>query len=191
MEFTNKTDYQAGDVSKEIFRRVRSGDYTVEDILLLCRILVTMGVSLSPVAASLPGKLLVEMLDFSLVQDLGGRFVGAITLELDRRMKQAVTGDASYELGDMTKNAFLKFIDKDEYKFGDITKTVLERVEESEKSGNTNKPKTFAESAGTKETEKVRRDEQETVDVLDLDPKILEELLDWDKAMIQQEAKTE
>jgi len=179
-EFTGNDLYQFGDVTKEITRRLKSGDYKLEDIVFLCRILVQFGAGLSPVANILPMKVLMEMLNFSLAQEIGDRLVGAITLEVDKRMKKAITGDAEYQLGDLTKNAMLKFIGKEEYSFGDFSKTVSKIWDEKNETGR-----------GTVETPPVKFfgyddiDQQESLSSSnstsnEIDPKLLKEFEQWD-----------
>lgn len=64
-EFTNKDgDYEFGDISKEIIRRVKSGEYTVDDILFLCKILVSLGMEFKPVASVLPVKVSISFFLF-------------------------------------------------------------------------------------------------------------------------------
>lgn len=117
-EFTNKDgEYQFGDISKEIIRRVRTGDFTLDDIVILCKVLISFGVGLQPVASFLPVKLLVEMLNYSIAADLGDKMVGAVATELDKRMKSAITGDEMYRIGDMTLRAVNKFTGKQEVRF--------------------------------------------------------------------------
>jgi hypothetical protein len=113
-DFTNQTSYKFGDVSKEILVRVKTRDYTMDDMIILFKILLAFGAGLSPVASFLPAKLLIELLDYSILGDLSNKVTTAITQELDQRMKKAFTGDADYQLGDMSKKAVLKYIGKDE-----------------------------------------------------------------------------
>lgn len=184
-----------GDLTKEVLRKVMNGDYKLEDLVFMCKILLAVGANFSPVASLLPGKLLIEMLEVSLVQEMGGKLVEALSLELDRRMKAAVTGDENYALGDITKKAINRFIGKEEYSFGDITKTVTKNIEEAknnpEKSGGL---KSFLASATAEKgappptaikSAAASNDfiDVEAVKVSDLDPKIIQELLDWDRAI--------
>mmetsp|Transcript_41177 Transcript_41177/g.96587 ORF Transcript_41177/g.96587 Transcript_41177/m.96587 type:complete len:304 (-) Transcript_41177:120-1031(-) len=129
-EFTNKDEYQFGDVTKEIASRVSKGDYTLDDLMTLFKILLTFGVGLSPVSSILPVKLLVEMLNYSIAQDVGGRLASALAMEIDRRFKDVVTGDPEYKFGDLTVRAINKFTGKGQYDFGDITRTVVSMIEE-------------------------------------------------------------
>jgi hypothetical protein len=48
-KFTNKDDYQFGDMTKEIMKRVASGKYTLDDLFILLKALAMIGASLSPV----------------------------------------------------------------------------------------------------------------------------------------------
>jgi hypothetical protein len=124
--FTGNEEYAVGDISKEILRRVASRDYTLEDIILLLKILLALGSGLSPVASFLPAKLLIELLDYSILGDLSNKIIEAASRELDRRLKKSITGDENYQLGDFSKKAIMKYIGKDTYSFGDITKKALE-----------------------------------------------------------------
>lgn len=48
-KFTSKDDYQFGDMTKEIMKRVASGKYTLDDLFILLKALAMIGASLSPV----------------------------------------------------------------------------------------------------------------------------------------------
>ena len=54
-------------------------------------------------AGFLPVKLLVELLNFSLVNDAAGKVTSALAMELDKRLKKSLLGDENYKLGDATK----------------------------------------------------------------------------------------
>lgn len=113
-DFTNQESYQFGDVTKEILKRVKTRNYTLDDMMILLKILLAFGAGLSPVANFLPAKLLIELLDYSILGDVTNKVTSAITQELDRRMKKAFTGDVDYQLGDMSKKAVLNYIGKEE-----------------------------------------------------------------------------
>jgi len=127
-DFTNSTKYEFGDVSKEIAGRVATHDYTLDDLIFLIKILLAFGAGLSPVANFLPAKLLIQLLDVSIAGDVTNKVVAAITTELDKRFKKAFTGDPNYQMGDLSKQAVLDYIGKDEYEFGDVTKFVLDKT---------------------------------------------------------------
>lgn len=124
--FTGNEEYAVGDISKEILRRVASRDYSLEDIILLLKILLALGSGLSPVASFLPAKLLIELLDYSILGDLSNKIIEAASKELDRRFKKSITGDENYQLGDLSKKAIMKYIGKETYSLGDITRKALE-----------------------------------------------------------------
>jgi hypothetical protein len=132
-DFTNSTTkYQFGDITKEIIHRVTSKNYTMDDMAILMKALVSFGVGLTPVASILPVKLLIDLLNYSIAGDIGNKVVSSITLELDKRMKKAITGDEQYQVGDVTKKALLDYTGRDSYSFGDITKKVMGSMEEYE-----------------------------------------------------------
>jgi uncharacterized protein YjbJ (UPF0337 family) len=155
-DFTkNKSDYQFGDISKEVMRRVSAGEYTREDLLLLIKIVAVVGINFQPIARLLPAKVLLDIFNVSIYQQLGEKVAGVVSTELDQRMKQAVTGDKDYQIGDLTKRAILKFTGKDEYTFGDITKSV-----------------------GT-----LRKQPKDKQQPIVMDDQVEKELLEWDAAM--------
>jgi hypothetical protein len=47
--------------------------------------------------------MLVELLNFSLVNDVAGKVTSVLAMELDRRLKKSLLGDENYKLGDATK----------------------------------------------------------------------------------------
>ena len=124
-EFTEKDKYQFGDITKEIIRRVRSGEYTVDDIILLCKVIVAIGVNFQPIASVLPVKLLMEMLDVSIAQDLSGKLVNMLSKEVDKRMKSALLGDENYEVGDLTKRAISQFTGKESVSYPSLNVFIL------------------------------------------------------------------
>lgn len=93
--------------------------------MLALKIVAIVGVNFQPVAALLPMKVLVQMVEVSLAQDLSNKVVGVLTGEVDSRMKEMVTGDKDYQLGDMTKKALTGSKD---YQFGDFTKGILQQM---------------------------------------------------------------
>ena len=181
--FTGSEDYQFGDVTKEIAKRVANRNYDLSEIVILCKALLSFGVGLSPVSGLLPVKLLVDMINFSIMTDVNEKLIGALTLELDRRMKQAMVGDPDYALGDLTKKAILNFIDKEKYTFGDISKKVFNSLEDKDKplekvelfSGTNSKVIDIGsgESPGDKSTSDIA--------LPLMDSEIIKELEEWDK----------
>ena len=98
-----------------------------------------MGVSFTPVARLLPIKVLLEILNVGLAQDVGAKIVGGVATSLDERFKEAITGDANYKLGDKSKEQLAKSLSKltgkDSYSFGDISQVVAKRLAEKEGKG--------------------------------------------------------
>lgn len=137
-EWTEKERYAFGDVTKTILKKVSERDYNFSDLVLLLKTLMSFGVGMSSVSGFLPMKLLIDLLNYSIMGDLGQKVVSAIAEEIDKRMKHALTGDENYAVGDLTKREILKYVGKekggDEYEFGDITKTVLKDYEARKKS---------------------------------------------------------
>ena len=94
-----------------------------------------MGASFLPIARLLPVKLLLEVLNVGLASDIGSKVTGAVAQSLDERFKEAITGDAKYQLGDASKkqlsSALSKFTGKESYSFGDISQLVATRLSET------------------------------------------------------------
>ncbi|KAL7534303.1 hypothetical protein ACHAXR_005778 [Thalassiosira sp. AJA248-18] len=128
-KFTDKESYKFGDLTKEIVRRVASGEYTLDDLFMLLKALAIFEASISPVAGFLPVKLLVELLNFSLLNDVAGKVTSSLAMELDKRLKKSLLGDENYKLGDATKrtisSAVQSYTGKESYEFGDVTKKVV------------------------------------------------------------------
>ena len=94
MQFTKKDDYKFGDLSKEILRRLQSGQYNSDDVWLFLKIVAMIGINLQPVVPFLPAKVLMEMLEVSVAQSLADKVTKTITTEVDRRMKGFLVGDS-------------------------------------------------------------------------------------------------
>lgn len=132
---TGKDTYEFGDISKEIARRVQAGEVNYEDMSLLLRAVLTLGLGLTPVAHLLPVQFLLGMYTESLKYEAGtrvaGKVSGAVATELDRRAKGTILGEGNedYVLGDLTKAQLQKHVanitGKDTYEFGDISKAFL------------------------------------------------------------------
>lgn len=103
-KFTGKESYKVGDLSREMIRRVASGDFTLDDLFMLLKALAIFEASISPVAGFLPVKLLIDLLNFSLANDVAGRVASSLAMELDKRLKGALLGNENYKLGDATKS---------------------------------------------------------------------------------------
>ena len=175
-------EYVLGDVSRTVIRKVRSGEYNVDDVYLALRILLTAGFALLPVAQLLPVKALVELVNLGLAKDVGLRLVELLAVVLDQRMKQALTGDANYQLGDLTKEklrqSLARFTGKDVYEFGDIARAVAKRATEGGDSS------TLGGSSG--ETNKDSSSSSEKEDrLLTLQDGVVEDLASWDQRFFE------
>eukprot|EP00434_Breviolum_minutum_P020396 symbB.v1.2.017986.t4/scaffold1416.1/size119947/6 len=132
-----KETYEFGDISREIARRAKEAD----DLLLLLRAVITMGVGLTPVAHLLPMQVLLNL-------RLGSNSEVAFDpSELDRRSKEALlgkgtelrnskveNGNEDYVLGDLTRKQLQQSLrsitGKDNYEFGDISRSLLRRLQQ-------------------------------------------------------------
>ncbi|KAL3780306.1 hypothetical protein HJC23_010568 [Cyclotella cryptica] len=136
--FTKKERYEFGDLTRELVRRVGEGEYTLDDLFMLLKALAIFEASISPVAGFLPVKLLVDLLNFSLANDVIGRVSSALAMELDRRLKKSILGDENYVLGDATRRTIVSavkaFTGKESYSFGDVTRTVVSTIKTNQLS---------------------------------------------------------
>ncbi len=202
-EMTGKSSYDFGDLSKAVATRVISRRYVIEDIVILLKALVSLNVSMSSVASFLPVKLLVDLLNYSLAADVGNRLTAALAIEVDKRVKEALTGDANYQLGDYTKRAVLRFIGKEEYSFGDISRKIVANMQFDEEDGSDHgvsdvdiddhgtasiglsmlepRPLLFAADEGGGGTDTAAAEEGDATNLAaSIDPFILMELEQWD-----------
>jgi hypothetical protein len=124
--FTNNPDYKFGDLSREVLRRLQTGQYSSEDVWLFLKIVAVVGFNLQPVASILPIKVVIEMLEVGIAQQLSDKVINTLTSEVDSRMKQFVTGDKDYKIGDFTKKAVTGSKD---YQFGDLTKNAVKNLD--------------------------------------------------------------
>ena len=62
-------------------------------------------------AGFLPVKLLVELLNFSLLNDVAGKVTSSLAIELDKRLKKSLLGDEDYKLGDATKRTIANAVE--------------------------------------------------------------------------------
>jgi len=140
---SGKPEYEFGDLTKEIVKRVLTGEYDLMEIVSLCKILLKFGVGVRPVAGFIPAKVLIELLNISIVQNLGYRIIGSFAEEVDRRLKKSILKDEKRIQGDLLINGINKFTEKNNYTFGDITKTVLADIDDQSGVVDKKKPKTL------------------------------------------------
>ena len=128
LKFTGKSDYVFGDIAKEVIRRASSSDVSIQDILLLLKILLTVGASFTPLAKILPLTVLLDMMNVSIEARIGGKLLEVLAESLDDRFKAAVTAE---ELGDLAKRSLVigitSFTGKERYEEGDIEQAVQEQ----------------------------------------------------------------
>lgn len=148
-EYTGKAVYQFGDMTRETVRRLVDGEYDREDLVLLLKIAATIGVNLQPVASVLPMKVLMDLLNLSLeasiAQTVGEKVIRSITNEIDARMKEMVTGDRNYKVGDFTKRIVNRWTGKEAYEFGDVTKNILGILQQRDGAGSARPDSSIAE----------------------------------------------
>lgn len=138
----NTYNYQFGDISREIVRRVTTGEYSLDDVFLALKVVLAAGASLTPIANVLPIKWLLQLINFGIAEQIADKLLGSLATALDERIKEALTGNAKYQLGDITKRklsqAINNFTGKESYQFGDISRRVMEIADkdhsENEKS---------------------------------------------------------
>jgi len=190
VKFTGKDkdgkEYQFGDVSKEIVKRVTEKDYDISEILTLCKILLSFGAGLNPISGFLPVKLLIDLLNASILSEMGEKLIGAISLELDKRFKKFLTGDPEYQMGDLAKKSILKFIGKEDgtYEFGDISRTVLSSIDDN-RSQEDSKPVSPISLLGTivdVESSPVEVEGKSLISLPKIDPQLVDELEKIDTA---------
>ena len=111
-------------------------------------------------------KLLIELLNFSLANDVAGRVASALAMELDKRLKKSLIGDENYKVGDATKrtiaNAVKSYTGNDQYAFGDVTRKVVASLSEDTKLSKTERPMLGMSSSN------------------EMEPSIIEALDKWD-----------
>lgn len=128
--FTGKDEYHLGDISKEVLRGVQEGEYKVEDVFLVVKMIATAGVNMNPLAQLFPIKVLVELLNYSLKLDVNARLNMYLAGEIDRRFKLVVEEKKS-ELGEYTKKALMEFTGKDKYEPGDVLQAVEDMTKDT------------------------------------------------------------
>ncbi|KAL3815845.1 hypothetical protein ACHAXA_002261 [Cyclostephanos tholiformis] len=129
LKFTGKREYRFGDVTKELIRRVVSQEVNMKEWILLLKILLTLGATIGPLAELLPFTLLLEALNLSLEQKVGGKILEVLSQTLDNRIVAALfTTDDKSLIGDVIKRSVLSgvldFTGKSNYESGDIQRAV-------------------------------------------------------------------
>ena len=138
LQFTGKPDYQVGDITKELLRRAATAN--VQDLILLLKVLLMVGASFGPLAKTLPLAVLLESLNVSLEERVGGKIVGLLAGSLDDRFQVMLGTDTQYQLGDLAKRtlvgAILGFTGKEKYEPGDIERAAVTKAADDEETTN-------------------------------------------------------
>ena len=183
LNFTGKTSYEFGDVAKEVVHRVSSYDINMQDMILLLKILLALGATLGPVAELMPFTFLIEALNISLEQKVGGKILEVLSKTLDNRLVAALfTSDDKSLIGDVVKRSVLagvlKFTGKQSYESGDIQRTVQQGQEE----GSTEDMQLDLEIAAEFEAwdrmfvDKIQSEEEQANEMKEMDIKIAQAL---------------
>lgn len=110
----------------------------------------------------------MELLNFSLLNDVAGKITSSLAMELDKRLKKSLLGDENYKLGDATKstiaNAVQSYTGKGTYEFGDVTKKVVSTFADEAKLTSTKDRQTIGGMEKAK----------------DIEPSVLDALDKWD-----------
>jgi hypothetical protein len=135
LNFTGKSSYEFGDVSKETIRRIAAGEVNMQDAILLLKILIAVGATVGPLAELLPFTFLLEALNISIEQKVGGKVMEVLAKTLDSRIVGALfTSDDRNLIGDVAKRSLLSgilsFTGKSNYESGDIQRAVLQHESE-------------------------------------------------------------
>lgn len=93
------------------------------------QILLAIGATVGPLAELMPFTLLIEALNISLEQKVGGKILEVLSQTLDKRLVAALfTSDDKNLIGDVVKrtvlNGVLEFTGKTNYESGDIQRAV-------------------------------------------------------------------
>ena len=104
--------------------------------LLLLQILLALGATVGPLAELLPFTFLIEALNISLEQKVGGKILEVLSKTLDNRLVAALfTSDDKNLIGDVVKRTVLSgvvaFTGKPNYESGDIQRAVQQGQEEN------------------------------------------------------------
>lgn len=133
LDFTGKENYNFGDVTNELARRIAQKEIMIQDTVLLIKILLAVGASIGPLAKALPLTVLMEALNLSLEARVGTKVLEALASSLDTRIIAAFSSDDKVQIGDAVKRTLLSgvlaFTGKSKYESGDIGRVVKGQAE--------------------------------------------------------------
>ena len=160
---TDEKGYTFGDVTKAVVESVRGevqrqmdSDWNMDDLGLLLKVCVFLGVGATVPAAGLmamPATLVLATYGTVLKAEVGVRAVQEVAVRIAERARDGIadgvssytrkedykfgdlteetvrrmTGNDDYKFGDVTRGALKSVTGKDTYKFGDITKSLMEK----------------------------------------------------------------
>ena len=116
-----------GAIKKEVERFISVGEWNMQDLSLLLRNVLLLGGSLTPAASLLPVRMLVSIYGSSLASELGERLVQEIASSLQQRLSQGLS-DSVRAGGQLSKQAVSQITGKEDYEFGDITKSIGKKL---------------------------------------------------------------
>lgn len=114
---------------------MESGQWNMDDLGLLLRVLLLIGGELTPAASFLPVQMLLQYYGAGLAREVGARALGEVSNQLAERVKRgvadsvsSVTGLEDYKFGDITRAAVSRYTGKEGYEFGDLTRATLRKL---------------------------------------------------------------
>jgi len=137
--FTGDEDYQIGNISKAIVRKIATKEYDISELTLLFRILLALGADLSVVTGFLPFAILVQTLNLAITLELGEKLVTAFSVELNKRVdddRTSIDDNQDTQQGkttgvvelatnnSVTMSAMTDITGKKNYKVGDLTAAI-------------------------------------------------------------------
>ena len=142
---SNNLDIQSiqQQATEEIVTILKNREYGIADLFYLLRLCTSFGLGMNPaVMAVFPLNVLIQLYNFSLIQEGGRGVLSAVALEIDKRAKKVITiemdkqakaalfGDSDAEVGALFKKYLLDAIGESEYNFGDVTQNLLDAIKE-------------------------------------------------------------
>ena len=127
---------------------------------LFVQILLALGTTIGPFAELLPFTFLVEVLNVSLEQKVGGKILEVLTTALDNRLVAALfTADDKSLIGDVVRRTVLggvlTFTGKSSYEAGDLQRAVEQDERGESDAGNTRLELDVAASAEFEEWDRL------------------------------------
>jgi len=186
LKFTGKSKYVFGDIAREIIRRASSSSVSLQDLMLLLKIFLTVGASFTPLAKFLPLTVLLDMLNVSIESRVGGRLLQVLAESIDERFLAAFTAE---ELGDLAKRSLLAgitaFTGRNRYEAGDIEQAVqkeVDRLQQQEKVPDNNNVGNLPAVMNFQIIQQQQQQQEQQKSVMTLDLCLGPEFEAWDSA---------